>query len=103
MFAVIKAGGHQYRVQKGDSLTVEKHEGQEGDKIVFDQVLCLSNGKDLTLGSPVLEKAKVHGVITSQKRDPKVIVFKYKRRKNYKRTRGHKQLKTVVEITKIQA
>jgi large subunit ribosomal protein L21 len=103
MFAVIKAGGHQYRVKKGDFLTVEKCEGKEGDKIVFDQVLCLSKGDEMNVGSPLVEKAKVHGVIKQQKKDPKILVFKYKRRKNYKRTRGHKQFKTVVEITNIKA
>ncbi len=100
MYAVIKAGGHQYRVSPGQEVTVDFVEGKEGDKVTFDQVLMLG-GKETVVGAPVVSGAKVEAVIKKQTRNPKVIVFKYKRRKNYKVTRGHKQPVTVVEIAKI--
>jgi len=100
VYAVIKAGGHQYRVSPGQEVTVDFVEGKEGDKVTFDQVLMLG-GKETVVGAPVVSGAKVEAVIKKQTRNPKVIVFKYKRRKNYKVTRGHKQPVTVVEIAKI--
>lgn len=97
MYAVIKAGGHQYKVSQGDNVTVDYHDGNEGDKIVFDQV-CLVGGKELVVGDPLVKGATVEAVIKRQTRAAKVLVFKFKRRKNYKRTRGHRQPVTVVEI-----
>lgn len=100
-YAVFQAGGHQYRVKVGDTIPVDKLEGQVGEKVSFDRVLMVSDGDKTHFGVPYLSKAHVEGTIKEQKRDSKVIVFKYKRRKNYKKMRGHKQPITVIEIGKI--
>ena len=100
MYALIQAGGHQYKVAQGDALEVDKLAGEIGTKVIFDKVLALGGDKNI-IGAPTVPGAVVEGVIKEQKRAPKIIVFKYKRRKNYKRTRGHKQSFTVVEIKKI--
>jgi len=100
MFAVIKAGAHQYRVQEGDTLRVDLLKGNVGDKVTFDKVLMVGGAK-MKVGAPLVGGAKVEATIKEQARDPKVVIFKYKRRKNYKRTRGHKQPITLVEINKI--
>lgn len=102
MYAVIKAGGHQYRVTKGEVLEIDRLEGQEGDAVTFDKVMMLG-GETIKVGSPLIEGARVEAVIKEQKRAPKIIVFKKKRRQGYKRKRGHKQPLTLVEITGIQA
>lgn len=102
MYAVIKAGGHQYRVKEGDVLQIDKLEGQAGDKVTFDKVLMVGGAKT-TIGAPLVAGASVDATIKEQLRAPKIIVFKYKRRKNYKRTKGHKQPITTVEIGKIKA
>lgn len=100
VYAVIKAGGHQYRVSPGQEVTIDLVDGKEGDKVTFDQVLMIG-GKETVLGAPFVNGAKVEAVIKKQTRNPKVIIFKYRRRKNFKLTRGHKQPVTVVEIAKI--
>lgn len=100
MYAVIKAGGHQYKVQEGDVLTIDKVEGNTGDGVKFDKV-CMVGGDKTEVGAPYVASASVEAVIKEQTRNPKIIVFKFKRRKNYKRKRGHKQPVTVVEIKKI--
>ena len=102
MYAVIKAGGHQYRVKEGESLTIDKIEGSAGDKITFDKVLMVG-GSTTVLGQPLVSGASVEATIKEQTRNPKIIVFKYKRRKNYKRNKGHKQPVTVIEVGKIKA
>jgi large subunit ribosomal protein L21 len=104
MYAVIKAGGHQYRVKEGDVITVDKILGNVGDSVNFDKVLMLSKleGADV-IGTPLVADASVQAVIKEQKRAPKVIIFRYRRRKNSKKKRGAKQPITVVEISKIQA
>lgn len=103
MYAVIKTGSHQYRVQEGETLTIEKVEGNPGDSLSFSDVLMLQNGESTVVGKPLVEGATVEAKICEQSRADKVIVFKYKRRKNYKVKRGHKQHQTVVEISKINA
>lgn len=100
-YAVFQAGGHQYRAKVGDKFSIDKIQGSVGDKISFDKVLLLNGEKGLELGKPFVAKAKVEATIKEQTRDKKVLVFKYKRRKNYKKTRGHKQDITVVEIANI--
>ncbi|MBF0440711.1 MAG: 50S ribosomal protein L21 [Oligoflexales bacterium] len=100
MYAVIKAGGHQYKVSQGDRITIDYHSGSEGDKLVFDHV-CMLSADEVVLGNPTVQGASVEAVIKRQMREPKVIVFKYKRRKNHKKTRGHRQPVTVVEISAI--
>lgn len=100
MYAVFQAGGHQYKAQNGDVLTVDKIEGNEGDKVSFDKVLMLG-GKKVAIGTPLVSGAKVTATIKKQFRDNKVLVFKYKRRKNYKKLHGHKQPLTSIEINEI--
>lgn len=101
MYAVIKTGGKQYRVSPGDLLKVEKMTGNVGDSIAFDKVLLTSDGEDVNLGNPYLEDVKVTGQITAHGRDKKVIVFKYKRRKGYRKKRGHRQDFTLIKIENI--
>ncbi len=102
MYAVIKTGAHQYIVHEGETLKVDKIEGNVGDKVVFDNVLfAAKSDSSFSVGTSELANVSVEGVITEQGRDPKIIVFKYKRRKNHKKTRGHRQQFTQVEVTKI--
>ena len=102
MFAVIKTGGKQYRVAASDLIEVEKLAGAAGDGIAFGEVLMVG-GDDATLaiGSPMIDGATVAGEIVEQKRGPKVIAFKKRRRQNSKRKRGHRQELTLVRITEI--
>jgi large subunit ribosomal protein L21 len=103
MFAVIKTGGKQYKVQKDDKLLVEKLEGVDGDVITLDQVLMVSDGEKSTLGEPLVEGAKVEAKIVEQTRGPKIVIFKKKRRQNYRRKKGHRQDLTMIQITNIKA
>lgn len=103
MFAVIKTGGKQYKVQKDDKLLVEKLEGKEGDKVTLDEVLMIADGKKSTLGEPLIEGAKVEAKVVTQTRGPKITVFKKKRRQNYRRKKGHRQDLTMIQITNIKA
>jgi large subunit ribosomal protein L21 len=100
MYAVIKTGGKQYRVTQGENIRVEKLPGNVGDKVVFDQVL-LVGGERLKLGMPMVAGAKVEATITAQDRDKKIIVFKFRRRKNYRRKAGHRQPFTALKVTGI--
>jgi large subunit ribosomal protein L21 len=103
MYAVIKTGGKQYKVEEGTVLQVEKLEQNEGDKIEFNDVLMYSDGETVTLGSPLVENVKVNAEIIKQAKDKKVLVFKYKRRKGYRRMRGHRQNYTEIKIDSITA
>jgi large subunit ribosomal protein L21 len=103
MYAVIATGGKQYRVAEGDLIRVEKLKGDEGDKVVFDEVLMLGGGGKAKIGTPMVAKAKVEAQITAQDRARKIIVFKFKRRKKYRRKQGHRQPYTELRITKIKA
>ena len=100
MYAVIRTGGKQYRVAKGDKLRVEKLPGNVGDAVTFGEVLFVG-GDSVKLGQPLVAGAKVEAKITAQDRDKKVIVFKFRRRKNYRRKTGHRQPFTALEITNI--
>jgi large subunit ribosomal protein L21 len=102
MYAVIASGGKQYRVSEGDLVRVEKLKGDAGDKVVFGDVLMLGDGKKAKVGTPKLAKASVEAQITAQDRARKVIVFKFKRRKKYRRKQGHRQPFTELRITKIK-
>ena len=103
MFAIIKTGGKQYRVKEGDKLRVEKLDTEE-DSIKFDDVLYVSNGAgDVEIGAPTVAGASVDAKIVSPVRGPKIIVFKKKRRQNYRRKKGHRQDLTLIEITGITA
>jgi large subunit ribosomal protein L21 len=102
MYAVIKTGGKQYKVAQGDKLRVEKLPGSVGDAVTFDQVLLLG-GETVKLGTPVIGGAKVEAKIVSQGLGKKLVVFKFRRRKNYRRKNGHRQPFTALEITNIVA
>lgn len=102
MYAVIQAGGHQYRVKQGDAITIDKVDGDIGQTVTFDKVLLVNDEtKGIQVGAPFLANAKVEANIKEQKRDPKILVMKYKRRKNHKKLRGHRQHVTIVEIANI--
>ena len=101
MLAVIKTGGKQYLVKKGDRIEIEKIEGKEGDEIEFTDILLLEKNKKVEIGKPKIEKAKVVGKILEQGRGEKVIIFKYKPKKRYKKKAGHRQPYTKIEIKEI--
>jgi len=102
MYAVINTGGKQYRVTPGEQVRVEMLKGEAGDTIAFEQVLLTSDGEKILLGQPYLENSKVVGQIVRQGKGKKVVVLKYKRRKTYRRKRGHRQLFTLVRIDAIE-
>jgi len=101
MFAIIKTGGKQYRVQEGDILEVEKLPAAAREKFHFSQVLLVGSEEETMIGTPLVEKALVRAEVIENFKDEKVIVFKKKRRKQYRRTRGHRQELTRVKIEKI--
>ncbi len=97
MYAVIKTGGKQYRVTSGDVVKIEKIAGEEGKEVVFNEVLALGD----TIGTPLVSGASVKALVLKQTRDAKVIIFKKKRRQNYRRKNGHRQDITLVKITDV--
>lgn len=101
MYAVIKTGGKQYKVAEGDRLVVEKIDGEAGDQIVFGEVLMLSGEKGVTVGNPLVDGAQVIGELVEVRKGEKVIVFKKRRRQNYRRTKGHRQWEAFVAISEI--
>ncbi len=101
MYAVIKTGGKQYKVAANDVIKVEKLPGKAGDSIVLDQVLMMGDDKASKVGTPILASTSVTAEILEQKKDDKIIVFKKNRRKNYRRTKGHRQELTVLRIISI--
>jgi large subunit ribosomal protein L21 len=101
MFAVVKTGGKQYKVQKNDVLKLEKISGTEGEIILLEDVLAVGDEKGITLGNPRVEKVKVAAEVLEQKKDTKVIIFKKRRRQNSRRKNGHRQQVTVVRIQDI--
>ena len=101
MYAVIKTGGKQYRVAPDDIINIEKLPGEAGEKIEFTEVLMVCGDGDPVVGSPLIKGASVAGEVVEQTRDRKIIVFKKKRRKNYRRKQGHRQYLTTVRITDI--
>jgi len=103
MFAVIRTGGKQYKVANGDVIKVEKLAGEAGASISFDEVLMVSDAGDTTVGTPLVAGAAVTAEVIAQDRGPKIIVFKKKRRQNYRRKNGHRQDLTVLRITGITA
>ena len=102
MYAVIKTGGKQYRVAEGQTLRVEKLQGNKGDKVTFGEVLLIG-GDSLKVGQPLVQGALVNAEITAHDRGKKIVVFKFKRRKNFRRKNGHRQPYTELKITGIQA
>ena len=103
MYAVVATGGKQYKVQEGDILRIEKLSGEIGDDVAFDQVLLVGEGETVRIGRPIVEGALVKGKIVEQDKAKKIIVFKYKRRKRYRRKQGHRQTYTAVKINTIEA
>jgi large subunit ribosomal protein L21 len=101
MYAVIETGGKQYRVQPGDTVVLEKLSGTTGDAVEFDQVLLLSDDENVAVGRPLIDGARVTGKIVEQGRGPKLIVYKFKRRKNYRKKNGHRQAFTAVKIDEV--
>jgi large subunit ribosomal protein L21 len=101
MFAIIKTGGKQYKVAANEIIKIEKLAAASGDAIEFTDVLMMGQGSSVTVGAPLVTNAKVCGTVLEQIRDDKVIVFKKKRRHNYRRKNGHRQYLTVVRITDI--
>jgi large subunit ribosomal protein L21 len=103
MYAVIKTGGKQYRVSEGDVLRVERLPGDVGNEVSFDEVLMVGGGAGPTVGRPTVDGATVKAEILAHDRARKIIVFKMKRRKNYRRKRGHRQPYTQIRVTGISA
>lgn len=103
MFAIVKTGGKQYRVEKNSVIKVEKLEGESGSTIELDTVLMLFDGVNATVGEPIVVGAKVEATVVAQARAPKIIVFKKKRRHNYRRKKGHRQPMTILRISNIIA
>ena len=101
MYAIIESCGKQYKVSKGDVIFFEKLETEEGKKISFDKVILVSDDKKVEVGNPYVKDAKVEGKVVSHGKAKKIIVFKYKAKKNYRRKQGHRQPYTKVEITNI--
>jgi len=102
MYAIIETGGKQYKVQEGDVIYIEKLDAAEGDSVTFDQVLAVGNGEGLKVGDPLVAGAVVTGKVEKNGRGKKIIVFKYKPKKNYRKKQGHRQPYTKVTIEKIQ-
>ena len=101
MYAVIKTGGKQYRVKAGDLLVVEKLDGEAGANVTFNEVLLLGEGADVVVGSPTVDGASVTGALIETRKGQKVKIFKKIRRQGYRRTKGHRQLETVVRVTSV--
>ena len=101
MYAVIKTGAKQHKVTEGDVLSVEKLAGNKGDEVIFNEVLMVSDDKEIMIGKPFVKGAKVVGQIVAQKKGPKLIVYHMKRRKGFHKKTGHRQNLTSMKITKI--
>ena len=102
MYAIVNTGGKQYKVRQGDVLRVEKIPGEVGSPVSFDKVLMFSDGEDVSIGRPVLDNVAIKGHIVEQGKAKKIIVFKYKRRKRYRRKLGHRQPYTAIRIDSIE-
>ena len=102
MYAIIESCGKQYKVAEGDVVFFEKLDVEEGKKVTFDNVVLVSDDKKVEVGAPYLKGVKVEGKIVSHGKGKKILVYKYKAKKNYRRTQGHRQPYTKVEITKIK-
>ncbi|HHX27280.1 MAG TPA: 50S ribosomal protein L21 [Firmicutes bacterium] len=102
MYAIIETGGKQYRVKEGDILRVEKLPFEPGETLEFDSVLLVRDGDDVKIGSPMLSEAHVSAKVLAQGKGRKILVFKYKPKKNYRKRYGHRQPYTEIQIEKIQ-
>ena len=102
MYAIIESCGKQYKVAEGDVVFFEKLDAEEGKKVTFDKVILVSNDKKVEVGAPYVKGIKGEGKVVSHGKGKKILVYKYKAKKNYRRTQGHRQPYTKVEITKIK-
>ena len=102
MYAIIESCGRQYKVAEGDVVFFEKLDAEEGKKVTFDKVILVSDDKKVQVGNPYVKGIKVEGKVVSHGKGKKILVFKYKAKKNYRRTQGHRQPYTKVEITNIK-
>ena len=102
MYAIIESGGKQRRVSPGALVTLEKIEGEAGSQVELSKVLLVADGDQVKVGNPHLLGARVMGEIVRQGRGPKITVFKFKRRKRYRRTQGHRQAQTIIRINEIR-
>ena len=102
MYAIIESCGKQYKVAEGDVVFFEKLEAEEGKKVSFDNVVLVSDGKKIEVGAPYVKGVKVEGKVVAHGKAKKILVYKYKAKKNYRRTQGHRQPYTKVEITSIK-
>ena len=103
MYAVIATGGKQYKVTQGETLRVEKLDGEEGDTVKLERVLMVADGDKISVGAPVLDKASVTATIKAQGRGDKVEIIKFRRRKHSRTQMGHRQSYTEIEVTEIKA
>lgn len=103
MYAIIKTGGKQFRVEEGNIINVEKINANADEQVEFNEILAVSKEGKLTIGTPVVEGAKVVGKVLEQGKDKKIIIFKYKPKKDYRRKQGHRQPYTKILIEKIEA
>ena len=101
MYEVIESCGKQYKVSEGDVVFFEKLDAEEGKKVSFDKVVLVSDDKNVKVGTPYVKNAKVEGTVVKQGKGKKILVYKYKAKKNYRRTQGHRQPYTKVEIKSI--
>jgi large subunit ribosomal protein L21 len=101
MYAIIDSCGKQYKVSEGDVVFFEKLDAEEGKSVSFDNVVLVSDGKDVKIGTPYVKGAKVEGTVVAHGKGNKILVYKYKAKKNYRRTQGHRQPYTKVEIKSI--
>ena len=101
MYAIIETGGKQYKVQEGDTLFIEKLNHAEGESVKFDRILAVSGTEGLEIGTPVVEGATVEGTVLENGKAKKVIIYKYKSKKDYRKKQGHRQPFTKIQIEKI--
>ena len=101
MYAVFEDGSHQFRVSEGDKIVVDRRQGEPGDELVFPKVLLIAGDGVPTIGAPIVEGARVTATILDQFRDKKIVIQKFRRRKNMRRRKGHRQSHTMVRITAI--
>ncbi len=102
MYAIVASGGKQYKVRQDEILKVEKITGEVGSQVAFDSVLMCSDGDAVSIGKPILDNAVVKGHIVEQHKAKKILVFKYKKRKRYRRKQGHRQQYTAIKIDSIE-
>ena len=103
MYAVIKTGGKQYRIEVGEKLKVEQLQAESGSELVIDQVLMIADGDKISMGTPLVNGAKVSATVLGQGRHDKIRIFKMRRRKHYQKHQGHRQNYTEIQITGISA